>query len=69
MAGINLGGGYATFPGVVGTAVTKVCDIEIGRTGLTERRGQRRRLRGGRRSTIEAHRPGPATSRAPNRSR
>ena len=24
--GINLGGGYATFPGVVGTAVTKVCD-------------------------------------------
>jgi NADPH-dependent 2,4-dienoyl-CoA reductase/sulfur reductase-like enzyme len=36
VAGINLGGGYATFPGVVGTAVTKVCSLEIGRTGLTE---------------------------------
>jgi NADPH-dependent 2,4-dienoyl-CoA reductase/sulfur reductase-like enzyme len=37
VAGINLGGGYATFPGVVGTAITKVCTLEIGRTGLTER--------------------------------
>jgi NADPH-dependent 2,4-dienoyl-CoA reductase/sulfur reductase-like enzyme len=37
VAGINIGGGYATFPGVVGTAVTKVCDLEVGRTGLTER--------------------------------
>jgi NADPH-dependent 2,4-dienoyl-CoA reductase/sulfur reductase-like enzyme len=37
VAGINLGGGYATFPGVVGTAVTKVCDLEVARTGLTER--------------------------------
>jgi NADPH-dependent 2,4-dienoyl-CoA reductase/sulfur reductase-like enzyme len=37
VAGINLGGGYATFPGVVGTAVTKVCDLEVGRTGLLER--------------------------------
>jgi NADPH-dependent 2,4-dienoyl-CoA reductase/sulfur reductase-like enzyme len=36
VAGINLGGGYATFPGVVGTAVTKVCSTEVGRTGLTE---------------------------------
>lgn len=35
-AGINIGGGYATFPGVVGTAITKVCDVEIGRTGLGE---------------------------------
>ncbi len=35
-AGINIGGGYATFPGVVGTAVTKICDIEVGRTGLGE---------------------------------
>ncbi|MDQ3887439.1 MAG: FAD-dependent oxidoreductase, partial [Actinomycetota bacterium] len=34
--GVNLGGGYATFPGVVGTAVSKVCDLEIGRTGLLE---------------------------------
>ncbi|MDQ3757864.1 MAG: FAD-dependent oxidoreductase, partial [Actinomycetota bacterium] len=37
VAGINLGGGYATFPGVVGTAVTKVCETEAGRTGLSER--------------------------------
>jgi NADPH-dependent 2,4-dienoyl-CoA reductase/sulfur reductase-like enzyme len=36
VAGINLGGGYATFPGVLGTAVTKVCGLEIGRTGLGE---------------------------------
>ena len=35
VVGINLGGGYATFPGVVGTAVTKVCDLEVARTGLT----------------------------------
>ena len=37
VAGTNLGGGYATFPGVVGTAVAKVCDLEIARTGLRER--------------------------------
>lgn len=36
VAGINLGGGYATFPGVLGTAITKVCGLEISRTGLTE---------------------------------
>ena len=36
VAGINIGGGYATFPGVVGTAVTKVCDLEVSRTGLLE---------------------------------
>ncbi len=37
VAGINIGGGYATFPGVIGTAVTKVCDLEVARTGLRER--------------------------------
>lgn len=36
VAGINLAGGYETFPGVVGTATTKVCGIEIARTGLKE---------------------------------
>jgi NADPH-dependent 2,4-dienoyl-CoA reductase/sulfur reductase-like enzyme len=36
VAGINIGGGYATFPGVAGTAVTRVGDLEIGRSGLTE---------------------------------
>lgn len=35
--GTNLGGGYATFPGVVGTAVSRVCDLEIARTGLREK--------------------------------
>jgi NADPH-dependent 2,4-dienoyl-CoA reductase/sulfur reductase-like enzyme len=34
--GTNIGGGYATFPGAVGTAVSKVCDVEIARTGLKE---------------------------------
>jgi NADPH-dependent 2,4-dienoyl-CoA reductase/sulfur reductase-like enzyme len=37
VAGTNIGGGYATFPGVVGTAVTKLCATEVARTGLTER--------------------------------
>jgi NADPH-dependent 2,4-dienoyl-CoA reductase/sulfur reductase-like enzyme len=37
VAGTNIGGGYATFPGVVGTAVTKICDTEVARTGLSER--------------------------------
>ncbi|MFY1704121.1 FAD-dependent oxidoreductase [Micromonospora sp. WMMA1923] len=36
VAGINIGGGYAAFPGVIGTAVTKVCELEVGRTGLRE---------------------------------
>lgn len=36
VAGINIGGGYATFPGVVGTAVSKICEFEVARTGLTE---------------------------------
>ncbi|MEI5007722.1 FAD-dependent oxidoreductase [Streptomyces sp. PmtA] len=35
--GAGVGGGYATFPGVVGTAVSKVCDLEIARTGLLEK--------------------------------
>jgi NADPH-dependent 2,4-dienoyl-CoA reductase/sulfur reductase-like enzyme len=37
IAGINIGGGSATFPGVVGTAVTKIYDVEVARTGLQER--------------------------------
>ena len=36
ICGINIGGGYATFPGVLGTAVTKVCGVEVARTGLSE---------------------------------
>ncbi|WP_327698261.1 FAD-dependent oxidoreductase [Streptomyces sp. NBC_00459] len=43
--GANAGGGYATFPGVVGTAVSKVCDLEIARTGLLEKDARRAGLR------------------------
>lgn len=37
VAGINMGGGDAVFPGVVGTAITKICDVEVARTGLQEK--------------------------------
>src|SRR4051794_12005881 len=40
VAGINLGGGYATFPGVLGTAITRICSTEVGRTGLNEKEAQ-----------------------------
>jgi NADPH-dependent 2,4-dienoyl-CoA reductase/sulfur reductase-like enzyme len=36
VAGINLGGGYATFAGVLGTAITRIGGLEVGRTGLGE---------------------------------
>jgi NADPH-dependent 2,4-dienoyl-CoA reductase/sulfur reductase-like enzyme len=35
VAGINIAGGYATFPGVLGTAITKICSTELARTGLS----------------------------------
>ena len=35
IVGINVTGGLERFPGVIGTAITKVCDIEIARTGLS----------------------------------
>src|SRR5690606_6991504 len=37
VAGTNIGGGYATFAGVLGTAVSKICKYEVARTGLLER--------------------------------
>jgi len=37
VAGINLSGGNSVFPGVVGTAVSKICKIEVARTGLQEK--------------------------------
>ena len=37
VAGINIAGGQATFPGVVGTAMVKVFSWEVGRTGLQEK--------------------------------
>jgi NADH oxidase (H2O2-forming) len=36
VAGINAAGGYAVFLGCLGSAVTKLLDLEIGATGLTE---------------------------------
>lgn len=41
IAGVNVGGGYATFPGVVGTAITKVCHTEVARTGLSTLEAER----------------------------
>lgn len=37
VAGTNLSGGDARFPGVVGTAVSKICAVEVARTGLQEK--------------------------------
>jgi NADPH-dependent 2,4-dienoyl-CoA reductase/sulfur reductase-like enzyme len=41
VVGTNIGGGYATFPGVVRTAVSRVCALEIARTGLLEADAER----------------------------
>jgi NADPH-dependent 2,4-dienoyl-CoA reductase/sulfur reductase-like enzyme len=41
VAGINLGGGSAEFPGIVGTAISKVCDLEVARTGVGEVQAER----------------------------
>jgi len=37
VAGANVAGGNMVFPGIVGTAFTKVFDLNIARTGLSER--------------------------------
>jgi NADPH-dependent 2,4-dienoyl-CoA reductase/sulfur reductase-like enzyme len=39
--GVNATGGYLPFPGVIGTAITRICALEIGRTGLNERQATR----------------------------
>jgi len=41
VAGVNMAGRYATFPGIVGTAVTKVCSTEVARTGLATAEAER----------------------------
>lgn len=41
VAGINAAGGYALFPGVLGSAVTRLFNIEAGATGLTETAAKR----------------------------
>ncbi len=40
IAGRNAAGGDEAFAGIVGTAITRVFDLEVGRTGLTEREAQ-----------------------------
>jgi NADPH-dependent 2,4-dienoyl-CoA reductase/sulfur reductase-like enzyme len=37
VAGVNIGGGEARFPGVLGTAISKICETEVARTGLNMR--------------------------------
>jgi NADPH-dependent 2,4-dienoyl-CoA reductase/sulfur reductase-like enzyme len=37
VAGTNISGGRLAFPGVVGTAVSKICKYEVARTGLLEK--------------------------------
>ena len=37
VAGVNAAGGYATFPGILNSSVSKLFDLEVGSTGLTER--------------------------------
>jgi len=37
IAGTNLGGGAAEFKGIIGTAVMKVLDLEMARTGISEK--------------------------------
>jgi NADPH-dependent 2,4-dienoyl-CoA reductase/sulfur reductase-like enzyme len=41
IAGENLTGGYAHFAGVIGTALTRVCELEIARTGLSSAEADR----------------------------
>jgi NADPH-dependent 2,4-dienoyl-CoA reductase/sulfur reductase-like enzyme len=41
VAGANAAGLSAEFPGAVGTAITKIFNLEVGRTGLTEERARR----------------------------
>jgi NADH oxidase (H2O2-forming) len=44
VAGINSAGGYALFTGVLGSAVSRLFDTDVGVTGLTEAAAQRARI-------------------------
>jgi NADH oxidase (H2O2-forming) len=44
VAGANAGGDYALFTGVLGSAVTRLFDVEAGVTGLTEAAAARNRI-------------------------
>ena len=41
VAGINAAGGYAIFPGVLSSAVTRMFGVEVGATGITEFQAKR----------------------------
>ena len=41
VAGINAAGGYAIFPGVLGSFVTKIFDLQVGSTGITAEQAKR----------------------------
>jgi NADH oxidase (H2O2-forming) len=44
VAGANAAGGYSLFPGVLGSAVTRLFEVEAGNTGLTETAAARNRI-------------------------
>ena len=44
VAGVNAAGGYALFTGVLGSAVTRLFDVDVGATGLTENAAQRAKI-------------------------
>jgi NADPH-dependent 2,4-dienoyl-CoA reductase/sulfur reductase-like enzyme len=65
IAGLNLGGAEGRFPGVLGTAVTKIHDLEIARTGL----GVREAEAAGCTLRSRASPPGPAPTTTPTAAR
>ena len=44
VAGINVAGGKARFPGVLGTAIFRIFDLAVARTGLSFSQAQGSRL-------------------------
>ena len=66
VAGINMAGGDARSPRVLGTAITKLCSLEIALTGLRVDRGARGRVRR-RRHDRSTRRPSPGTCPTPRR--
>jgi NADPH-dependent 2,4-dienoyl-CoA reductase/sulfur reductase-like enzyme len=44
VAGVNAGGDYSLFSGVLISAITRLGDLEAGNTGLTETAAQRNRI-------------------------
>jgi len=41
VAGVNMSGGSLEFPGILGSQITKFYDLEIGKTGLTEKEAKK----------------------------